>query len=301
MLIPRITATPEIRGMRRTSSTILTAIGIAVLAGCAPAVTPLRADDAWVDRWLEIPDSTESMLRVAVVDGGLLEHRVLDGRVVDRWEAESTAGTPRNTHATEMAGLVLGANQSDERSITGGIELLDVRVLDEGGLGRPPDVAAGIRWALAKGAEVILMSLSTSTDDQDIRAAVEEARSLEVTLIASTANGISDAPSYPAEYPGVIGVTSVDSELHLAPLAGMRGADIATPGHNVSAPTSNQEFRLASGTSVAAATAASVIASCPGMQDLTESEIVTYAETSGVTVTSDQRSIPVLRCRPKEK
>ncbi|KJQ55917.1 S8 family peptidase [Microbacterium sp. SA39] len=287
--------------MRRTLLPILVAIGITALAGCAPTATSLRSDDAWADRWLQIPDSTESTLRVAVVDGGMLEHPVLDGRVFERWEAEPVADTPRNAHATEMAGLLLGANRAGDTSLTAGIELLDVRVLNEDGLGRPADVAAGVRWALERDAEVILMSLSISTDDHDLRTAIEEAHASEVVVVASTANGLAEVPSYPAEYPGVIGVTSMDSERTLAPLAGVRGADIAAPGQNVWAPSSNQGFQLAAGTSVAAATATSVLVACPGMLDLTEPEIVAYAKNSDVTVTSDQRSIPVLRCIPKEK
>jgi hypothetical protein len=287
--------------MRRSLSTLLTAIGLIALAGCAATASSPRSDDAWVDRWLRIPDSTESALAVAVVDGGMLNHPVLDGRVIERWEAEPIAGTPRNSHATEMAGLILGANQADDDSTTAGIELLDVRVLDEDGLGRPSDVAAGVRWAVERGAEIILMSLSISTDDPDLRSAVEAARASDVLIVASTANGIADSPSYPAEYPGVLGVTSTDSEDALAPLAGAQGADIAAPGHDVFAPTSDRGSRRVSGTSVAAAVAVSVLASCPGMSGLTEAEIVSEAENSGVTITSDRRRIPVLRCISKER
>lgn len=202
--------------MRRTLSTLLTAIGIIALAGCAATAPSSRSDDGWVDRWLGIPDSTDSALTVAVVDGGMPDHPVLDGRVSDRWEAEQIAGTPRNSHATEMPGLLLGASQTDDASITAGIELLDVRVLDEDGFGRPSDVAAGVRWAVEHGAEIILMSLSISTDDADLRSAVEAARASDVVIVASTANGLADSPSYPAEYPGVLGVTSTDSEHALA-------------------------------------------------------------------------------------
>lgn len=133
-------------------------------------------------------------------------------------------------------------------------------------------------------------------NDTDLGAAVAEAIESGTTVIASTTNGFSESPSYPAEYPGVIGVTSVSADLSLAPLAGTRGADVAAPGHDVVAPSAPRGFREISGTSVAAATAASVIASCFHDRDHGESSVIAYAKNSGATVASDQLSIPLLRC-----
>ena len=103
-----------------------------------------------------------------------------------------------------MAGLVLGVSGVDDTSITTGIRIHDVRVLDS--------------------------------------------------------NGFSESHSYPAEYLKVIGVTSV-----------------------------------------AAATAASVIAAYRGVRGLDESGVIAYAKDSGAKVASDRHSIPVLRCLTKEK
>jgi hypothetical protein len=200
-----------------------------------------------------------------------------------------------------MAGLLLGVRAGGDTPITKGIRILDVRVLDSNGSGRPVDIAAGIRWAVANRADLILMSMSISINDHDLETAVAEAVASGVTVVASTTNGFSDSPSYPAEYPGVIGVTSVSPNLSLAALAGLRGADIAAPGDQVVAPSSGHGFRKISGTSVAAATAASVITACPGVRDLDEFGVIAYAEDSGAKVASNQHSIPVLRCLTKEK
>jgi len=273
-------------------------LSVALLAGCAPSFEPVKPRGDWVKDWLALPASTGSEVAVAVIDGGVLDHPVLDGRVADEWEAGSLTGLPRTSHGTEMAGLLLGASDVDSTLITG-IRILDVRVLDDHGSGRPVDIAEGTRWAVARGADLIVMSLSISIDDPDLRNAVAEAVSSGVTVVASTTNGFSDSPSYPAEYPGVIGVTSVSPSLALAPLGVLRGADIAAPGDHVVAPSSEQRFRTLSGTSAAAATAASVIAACPGVLGLDESGVIAYAEDSGATVASDEHSIPVLRCLTK--
>lgn len=274
---------------------------VALLPGCTSGEKSRGADAGWVGDWLALPPSAGGDLTVAVIDGGLLDHPVLRGHVIGEWEAEATRGRPRNSHATEMAGLVLGANDGDQARVTRGVLVLDVRVLGEDGSGSPRDIAAGIRWAVARDADFILMSLSVSADDQDFRTAVAEAVAAGVSIVASTANGCSESPSYPAEYPGVIGVTSVSKDFSLAPLAGLRGADIAAPGDQVESPSKNHGFRRVSGTSAAAATAASVIVACVGVQDRDEAGVLRYAEKSGVTAASDGRGTPVLRCLRKEK
>ena len=277
------------------------ALCVALLGGCASVANPAGPEGDWVEKWLALPVSSGSELTVAVIDGGVLDHPTLDGRVVGGWEAESTAGGLRTSHATEMAGLVLGVSGADDTSITTGIRILDVRVLDSKGSGTQADIATGIRWAVANRADLLLMSMSISINDRGLEAAVAEAVAAGVTIVASTTNGFSESRSYPAEYPGVIGVTSVSSNLALAPLAGLRGADIAAPGEQVMAPSSGHGFRSISGTSVAAATAASVIAAYRGVRGLDESGVIAYAKDSGAKVASDRHSIPVLRCLKKEK
>lgn len=286
---------------RPISVFLVLAFGGAGLAGCASVPPPSEHGHDWAAEWLALPQSGSSETTVAVIDGGVLQHPNVDKHVVGGWEAESVAGGLRTSHATEMAGLLLGLSGDNETPVTTGIRILDVRVLNSQGAGTPDDIAAGICWAVAHKADLLLMSLSLSMNDRGLEAAVADAVASGVTVVASTSNGFSESRSYPAEYPGVIGVTSVSSSLTLAPLAGLRGADIAAPGERIMAPTSGNTFRSVSGTSVAAATAASVLAACPGVRGLNKSGVTKYAELSGVKVALDQRSIPLLRCMTKEK
>ena len=161
-----------------------------------------------------------------MIDGGLVDHPTLDGRVVGRLEAESTAGGLRTSHATEMAGLLLGVSGADDTSITTGIRILDVRVLDSNGSGRPHDIVAGIRWAVASRADLLLMSMSISINDRGLEAAVAEAVAAGVTIVASTTNGFSESHSSLAEYPKVIGVTSVAAATAASVIAARNSAGI---------------------------------------------------------------------------
>lgn len=276
-------------------------LGVALLlTGCESAPIPVESSSGWGREFSVLPTSGTVDSTVAIVDGGVTDHPVLADAVVGAWEAQPLAGLPRNSHGTEMAGLVLGVGSSENLSAQS-IQILDVRVLDDRGSGSTEDIAMGVRWAVANQADLILMSLSVSVHDEDLEAAVTEAIQAGVIVVASTANGFSDTPSYPAEYPGVIGVTSVSPDFTLAPLAGLRGADIAAPGDDVAVLSGGPELRTVSGTSAAAAAAASVVASCPSMRGLNELGIISYAKESGVAVAPTHRSIPVLRCLTKGK
>lgn len=135
--------------------TVLTGI---LASGCASAFVAADQRDDWVEKWLDLPASALAETTVAIIDGGLRAHPVLAGKVVDAWEAEKVTGLPRTSHGTAMAGLVLGATRADSAAITKGVQVLDVRVLDDTGFGEPADVAAGVRWAVVHGADLILMS-----------------------------------------------------------------------------------------------------------------------------------------------
>jgi len=130
--------------------------------------------------------------------------------------------------------------------------ILPVRVYytsaeDVGAAGATPDpasenvgrVADGIRYAAEHGAKIINVSISSTTDDADLEAAVESATEGGALVVASagnrkTTNQTDDSPRYPAAYPEALAVTAVDDH-DQATEASIHGAhvDVAAPGTNV--------------------------------------------------------------------
>lgn len=269
---------------------------LGILSGCSGE--DLNSGDLRDDSWAMVAVSSQNghgeRQTVALLDGGITTTTEVAKHVIDAWEPPSLEGLPRGSHATEVAGLIAGKNTSVE----GTVDLLDVRVLDSSGHGNPNDIAAGILWAISAKADIIAMSLKLGTDNEVVRDAIESAHHAGIIVVASASNDFQDSPTYPADYPNVIGVTGMDRHLLRAPLARSQGADVVAPGSDVQTIDASGKYVKVSGTSMATAIVAGIIAKCLDAS-WNSADIMTYAETSDVKVTFDERDIPLLRCPSK--
>jgi|GEM_PF-890403 len=158
------------------------------------------------------------------------------------------AGAP-NSHGT-LVGGILGAHGNNIQGIAGAtwnVKIMTVKVLDCGPFGDGPggnlsDVAAGIRYAVRNGADIINLSLSTdpanpSGDSPLLRAAIEEARDRGVIIVAAAGNYGMAGVGYPAaytEYPNVVAVGAATSSNTWANYSGVGPAvDLAAPGNDL--------------------------------------------------------------------
>lgn len=196
--------------------------GLAASAGPEQGSGPLRACS---------PDADRDGVLVAVLDSGVdATHDALFGRLAPGWDASrdrplmsgnsDADGTAWDGHGTATAGVLasaIGAARLDGTSVP--VRVLPIKVRDASGKVRGRYVAAGIRYAIRAGADVINMSLSARTPDGDEGTAVAEAVADGSLVVASVGNGGADrhaAESFPAAYPGVIGVGAVDPDGRVA-------------------------------------------------------------------------------------
>lgn len=170
---------------------------------------------------------------VAVVDSGVaagnahLAGAVLPGvSLVAVPEADNAATSDVWAHGTAVAGQI-AARPVDGSGVVGlarDATILPVRVyfaddeqVNASGNGPRDDrMAAGIRAAADAGAQIINVSMSTTLDSPELRSAVDYATSLGSLVVASAGNRNTtedkeDSPRYPAAYPEVLSVTSVDA------------------------------------------------------------------------------------------
>lgn len=271
-----------------------------LLVACSgpPAAAPeerAEADRSWVVATTGLDDAPrDDPLLVAILDGGIDPHPDLDGKIVGAWEAASVAGLARSGHGTQIAGILV----ADEIGLAPTVELLDVRVLDQHGNGTPSDVAAGIAWAVDNGADIVNASFAMERSAPELSAAVRMALDEDVVLIAATASSFTEVASYPAGYAGVIGVTAIDRDGERAPLASAASATVAAPGRNVMTIDAKGGLTTADGTSVAAAVATAVVASCfsaevVAKQDVASALIAASAEDARF----GEHRVPIITCR----
>ncbi len=201
----------------------------------------LGAVDAW-GVTLGNPD-----VLVAVIDTDIdATQPDLTGKVIVGQDFSGDPNPDPSGHGTAVAGII--AAQPDNGIGIAGLgwstRVLSVRVLDSQGAGLATDIAKGIRYAAdySNGtAKVRVINLSLQQDARDadqvsseLASAIGYAQSKGVLIVAAAGNQSRTAPSYPAHFPGVLGVTAVDDADVTASFSN-RGpwVDLAAPGVGV--------------------------------------------------------------------
>jgi subtilisin family serine protease len=261
----------------------------------ATATDSIRDGQQWVLDMMDVPQawqqSTGQGVTVAVIDSGV------NGNVSDLTGSVTTGpdltglSTPDTNpgwgvHGTWMASIIAGHGHDGGGSGIIGIapdsRILSIRVIpdrnDPGykSYDREPEsriqssLATGIRDAVNDGAKVISMSIGYSVPSAAVRSALEYADTMGTVVVASSGNSGTDdesrddgfAPvSFPADYPGVIGVGAVTSGGAVASFSsGNLSVLVSAPGVNVPAQGRDGQYWLVSGTSPACALVAGVAA-----------------------------------------
>lgn len=237
------------------------------LAPRDPLITTLGLDQAW-------PLSTGTGVTVGVVDSGVNPASPKLAGAVDRGKTLRVDNTPKvfttvdggqvdcNGHGTAIAGIIAGRTAKGDNRVSGVAPTSRIYpVAVQGDIGQAPAtlIAAAIRLA-AQHARVINLSFAQTTDNKEIRAAVQYALRRDVVVVAAAANESAPASSgsavwYPAAYPGVLAVTAVAADGSPDPQAA-RGnyIGLAAPGEALTTvPPGGKGYVTVTGTSFATA------------------------------------------------
>jgi thermitase len=132
------------------------------------------------------------------------------------------------------------------------VQLMPVKVIDSSGSGTFDSLARGITWAADNGAQILSMSLGTTTDAQQVRDAVNYAWNRGCLIVAGAGNDGASHAVYPAYYTNCIAVAATDSNDRLADFSQWGSwVDIAAPGVNILSTYPNNQYRARNGTSLA--------------------------------------------------
>ena len=276
-----------------------TAIAACATAALAPAGAA-RADifrntEMWVLNALDMQSAwtvTQGKgVLVAVIDSGVdpgVSDLAGNVRTGPNFSGVHTSPTDPNwgVHGTWMASLIAGHGDGpgDQGGITGTApqsKVLSIRVItdtkdpNDAAYEREPaaagqrELAEAIIYAVRHHAEVISMSLGYSQQSRPVRAALQDAYEHNVVVVASAGNseGLAGADrtgapySFPANYPGVLGVAAVNSAGQVASFSSENlSVQVAAPGYKVPAQGRDDQYWYVSGTSPACALTAGVVA-----------------------------------------
>lgn len=186
----------------------------------------LRAEAAWKIMGAQgLPETL-----VAVVDTGIdLEHADLKEAV---WRNGNDEGykprpspvNPGSKHGSHVAGLV-GARGKGAccRGINPRARLLAVNVFGDESFAKESEIANGVRYAVARGAKVLNISIAGSAPNSGLKKVLKEAVAKGATIVVAAGNAgheLSDRPDdagyfvpaiYSRDIPGLLSVASIDA------------------------------------------------------------------------------------------
>jgi subtilisin family serine protease len=302
----------------------LTTGWIGLLAATPARADVARSAEGWVLSDLNLyqawAQTRGSGVTVAVIDSGVYpDVSDLDGagHVItgpDYSGVDTPMSNPNwGVHGTWMGSLVAGQGHGpdDDDGILGSAPdstVLSIRVITDAGdpnyaqyqaesaAKGQSELAEAITYAVNHGAGVISMSLGYSAQSLTVRKALQYAYEHNVVVVASAGNsgdsagaaGTGHAPySFPANYPGVLGVAAVNEGGQPASFSSENlSVQVAAPGNNVPAQGRDGQYWYVSGTSPACALTAGVVALVKSAYPHLNDEQVISAITTSTTPSS---------------
>ncbi len=221
---------------------------------------------------------------VAVIDSGL-NRDILEfsGRIVEPYSVLSgssvwPAWQDTYGHGSGVA-AVAAAQGNDHLGIAGAawnVKVMPVKIANSNS-SDDLTLAAGITYAVDKGADVINVSFAGTETSMTLESAVADALARGVVVVAAAGNSSAWSVGYPAGIPGVIAVGATDTANNRASFSNQGSAlDLVAPGvkilsYSAGGPTS---FAVWSGTSFSAPLVAGVAALLKSANpDLTPAQI----------------------------
>ena len=196
---------------------------------------------------------------VAVLDSGIMAHPTFDQAQVTHIDLVMD-GKTMHSHGTSVASLIAGQD-GQVPGVAPAAKLLDIRVANDKGMSFSTLLAQGIIEAVARGAQVINISLGGYDDSQVLRRAVEYAQQKGAIIVAAAGNDAYQNLAYPAAYDSVISVGSVDKNSRQAYFSNSgTGLDIAAPGVGLPVAWDTDKAASASGTSQSAGVVSGAVA-----------------------------------------
>ncbi len=254
------------------------------MSSIPPDETPVMAsvtpnDPEYADQWgpqcigaekaWEVPAlSGRPEVIVAVIDTGIdWDHPDLELQVDTSIDYDfvnnDTDAMDDHGHGTHCAGIIAGTI-NNFIGIAGlqNVTLMAVKGLNSQGSGWNSVLANSIIYAADNGAKVISNSWGGNFPTRAIAQATLYARNKGVVVIAAAGNENTDRKHYPAAFPWVVGVGSLETCTTRSSYSnyGARNVMISAPGSDILSTYLNDDYAYMSGTSMACPHVAGVAA-----------------------------------------
>ncbi|MCQ2471616.1 MAG: S8 family serine peptidase [Clostridia bacterium] len=232
----------------------------------------------WMEDSVHIPEAWEANETlgagsvVAVIDSGVFVNNPeiannvwedANGHRGYNAETLSYDAAPITSHGCNVAGIIAAVANKNLNLVGVAPEskIMPINVSQTANNISVTSVLAGINYAIENGADIITMSLSTTSDMTSVKTACEAAYNAGITVISSAGNSKTSTATqknYPAAYKFVIGVMAYGKDHRLCEFSNYDPSgdyyDVAAPGYQIlGLPMSEQldSLTVVSGTSQA--------------------------------------------------
>jgi subtilisin family serine protease len=214
-----------------------------------------RPTDKWQTIWGKV---TGKGIKVAILDTGITSHPDLPTPIVNKSYIRGESANDGNGHGTHCAGISVGRNGVGAAP---NAELMNYKVLSNGGSGSSSGIAKAVRDAVNDGANIISMSLGGGGPDKETNDNIDYALSNGVLVFVAAGNsgynGSGNTIGWPGRHRTAICVGAIQSNGQIANFSsGGPEMECSSPGHNIISCGLRSNYVSMSGTSMATPDAA---------------------------------------------
>ena len=194
-------------------------------------------------------------IRVAVLDTGISEHPDLNWSpdLTFNCSMDPTYIDEKSGHGTHVAGIIGAKNNAfGVVGVAPDCILIPIKVLNNNGGGSYESIVSGIEKAIESKADIISMSLGSSSAPPDkVHQVIKKAADAGIIILAAAGND-GGVTNFPARYEEVIAVAAIDENGDYATFtSGDDTVDSVAPGVGIYSTFLNQGYAKMSGTSQA--------------------------------------------------
>lgn len=198
--------------------------------------------------------------KVAVLDTGLSYHPAL--RISSTYVnfSNETSALDQNGHGTHLAGTLGGYSTSQIKKAKGFhgvfpvLPISAVKAFNKDGSASLSAILQSIEWCIQHKIQIINMSFGLDQHHETLYDAIKLAHQQGIIMVAASGNGGRPGLQYPARYPEVISVGSIDRQGKVSTFSQYgRNLDIVAPGDEIFSTWMKRSFKTLSGTSMACA------------------------------------------------
>lgn len=217
-------------------------------------IQAVHADENNVEQALASP---MDKIKVAILDSGIDVSDNLDVKervtLIPGYEEVPELYEDTTGHGTSIAGIISSRGiDTDVEGINTNVELYSAKILDETNTAPISRVVEGIYWAMEQNVDIISISFGTPNHSVALQQAVKDAARQGILIVAAAGNsGNENNIEYPAVYPEVMAVGSVDSSCGHSESSAMGAQlEICAPGEQIKSIGSFDGEIIVSGTSM---------------------------------------------------